>query len=70
MFNRLISEIRGEDFDITYRTANPWMLMGNGFMEFEMKEETDLSWYVEIAEEAQGKGPNREGRALKLVGYH
>lgn len=70
LFNRLITDIRGEDFDITYRTANPWRLMGNGFMEFEMKDETDLSWYVEIAEEAQGKGPNRASKSVELEVYH
>lgn len=70
LFNKLITDIRGEDFDITYRTSNPWRLMGNGFMEFEMKEETDLSWYVEIAEEAQGKGPNRAAKAVELEVYH
>jgi hypothetical protein len=37
--------------------------MGNGFTEFEMKNDSDLSWYVEIAEEAQGKGPERNGVA-------
>ncbi|KAF2033136.1 FAD/NAD(P)-binding domain-containing protein [Setomelanomma holmii] len=40
-------------------TSNPWRFMGNGFTEFEMKEESDLSWYVGIAEEAQGKGPDK-----------
>ncbi|KAJ4322631.1 hypothetical protein N0V94_002284 [Neodidymelliopsis sp. IMI 364377] len=70
LFNRLITDIRGEDFDITYRTENPWRFMGNGFTEFEMKDDADLSWYVEIAEEAQGKGPNREDMAVKLEGYH
>ncbi len=44
--------------------------MGNGFMDFEMEDDADLSWYVEIAEEAQGRGPNTEGEAVKLDGYH
>ncbi|GIZ43150.1 hypothetical protein CKM354_000638800 [Cercospora kikuchii] len=61
LFNRLLSDIRGEDFDIVYRTENCWRLMGNGFTEFEMREGSDLAWYVEVAEEAQGKGPNLEG---------
>jgi hypothetical protein len=34
-----------------------------------MKDDADLSWYVEIAEEAQGKGPNREDKVAKLDGY-
>ncbi|KAL1599346.1 hypothetical protein SLS59_006363 [Nothophoma quercina] len=70
LFNKLITDIRGEDFDITYRTANPWRFMGNGFTEFETKDDTDLSWYVEISEEAQGKGPIREANGVKLEGYH
>lgn len=57
LFNRLLSDIRGEDFDITYNTANQFRFMGNGFTEFEMNKESDLSWYIEVAEEAQGKGP-------------
>jgi hypothetical protein len=59
-FNRLLSEIRGEDFDITYNTANPFRFMGNGFTKFEMDESSDLSWYVEVAEEAQGRGPKKQ----------
>lgn len=59
LFNRMLGDIRGEDFDITYNTSNPWRFMGNGFTEYEMDEKSDLSWYVEIAEEAQGKGPEK-----------
>jgi hypothetical protein len=50
LFNRMLSDIRAEDFDITYNTANPFRFMGNGFTEFEMDEKSDLSWYVEPAE--------------------
>jgi len=49
LFQRILSDIRAEDFNITYRTANPFRFMGNGFTEFEMKEGSDLSWYVEKA---------------------
>lgn len=50
LFNRMLSDIRGEDFEITYNTANPFRFMGSGFTEFEMDEKSDLSWYVEKAE--------------------
>ncbi|KAH7146132.1 hypothetical protein EDB81DRAFT_720998, partial [Dactylonectria macrodidyma] len=50
LFNRLLGDIRAEDFDITYNTTNPFRFMGNGFTAFEMDPESDLSWYVEKAE--------------------
>lgn len=50
LFNRMLGDIRAEDFDIEYNTANPFIFMGNGFTEFEMDPESDLSWYVEQAE--------------------
>ncbi|KAJ9608745.1 hypothetical protein H2200_006516 [Cladophialophora chaetospira] len=50
LFHRIISEIRAEDFEIQYRSPNPWKFMGNGFMEYEMDEQSDLSWYVELPE--------------------
>jgi hypothetical protein len=50
LFNRMLGDIRGEDFDITYNTENPWRFMGNGFTEFEFDTKSDLSWYVEVAE--------------------
>ncbi|KPM42343.1 hypothetical protein AK830_g4202 [Neonectria ditissima] len=50
LFNRMLGDIRGEDFDITYNTTNPFRFMGSGFTEFEMDEKSDLSWYVEKAE--------------------
>lgn len=50
LFHRLLSEIRAEDFEIEYRTANPWRFLGNGFTEFEMDPDSDLSWYVEVAD--------------------
>lgn len=51
LFNRMLSEIRGEDFEICYRTANPLRFMGNGFTEWEMDPDSDLAWYVEKAEQ-------------------
>jgi hypothetical protein len=50
LFNRMLTDIRAEDFEITYNTSNPFRFMGNGFTEFEMNEKSDLSWYVEKAE--------------------
>jgi hypothetical protein len=59
LFNRMLGDIRGEDFEITYNTANPFRFMGNGFTEFEMDEKADLASYVEIAE----KLPEEEAAA-------
>ncbi|KXH49914.1 cyclohexanone 1,2-monooxygenase [Colletotrichum salicis] len=50
LFNRMLTNIRGEDFNICYRTSNPFRFMGNGFTEWEMDPKSDLSWYVEKAE--------------------
>uniref|UniRef100_A0A0D2XXV2 Sterigmatocystin biosynthesis monooxygenase stcW n=1 Tax=Fusarium oxysporum (strain Fo5176) TaxID=660025 RepID=A0A0D2XXV2_FUSOF len=50
LFNRMLGDIRAEDFEIEYNTVNPFRFMGNGFTEFEMDPESDLSWYVEKAE--------------------
>lgn len=47
VFQKLISEIRGEDFDIEYRSPNRFKFMGNGFTEIELDDSKDLSWYVE-----------------------
>ena len=46
LFRRMISEIRGEDFEIDYRTPNRFKFMGNGFTEYELDETNDLAWYV------------------------
>lgn len=50
LFNRLISELRPEDFEIEYHSANNFRFLGNGFLEYEMDPEQDLSWYVELPE--------------------
>lgn len=47
LFQRLLREIRGEDWEIAYRTANPLRFMGNGFTAWEMDPASDLAWYVE-----------------------
>ncbi|KAH6693884.1 cyclohexanone 1,2-monooxygenase [Plectosphaerella plurivora] len=51
LFNRMLGDLRAEDFEITYNTANPFRFMGNGFTEWEMDPASDLSWYVEKADE-------------------
>lgn len=51
LFNRMLSDVRAEDFEICYRTANPLRFMGNGFTEWEMDPDSDLAWYVEKAEQ-------------------
>ena len=50
LFQRILRDIRAEDFEITYRTANKFRFMGNGFTAFEMDPKSDLAWYVEKAE--------------------
>lgn len=47
LYKQLISEIRAEDFDIEYRSGNPFRFMGNGFIAYEMDENNDLAWYIE-----------------------
>ena len=46
MFRKLIGEIRPEDFDIDCRTPNRWHFLGNGFIDYELDETNDLSWYI------------------------
>jgi cation diffusion facilitator CzcD-associated flavoprotein CzcO len=50
LFNRMLRDIRAEDFDIEYRTENHFRFMGNGFLKFEREPDADLSWYVEVAD--------------------
>ncbi|KAL5894840.1 hypothetical protein ACKVWC_000057 [Pyricularia oryzae] len=61
LFCRLISEIRAEDFDIVYRSPNPWRFMGDGFLDWEFKEDSDLAWYVEVASGPEEDSSRREG---------
>ncbi|KAF2094438.1 FAD/NAD(P)-binding domain-containing protein [Rhizodiscina lignyota] len=46
LFHTLLSEIRGEDFDIRYRSRNRFRFLGNGFTPFELQEGADLAFYV------------------------
>jgi len=47
LYKALISDIRAEDFDIEYRGPNPFRFLGNGFTQYEMDDDNDLSWYIE-----------------------
>lgn len=47
LYHRLIRQLRPEDFEIVYRSANTWKFLGNGFTAFEFDEASDLSWYIE-----------------------
>lgn len=46
MYREMIEELRPEDFDIRYRSANKFSFMGNGFTELEGQEDADLAFYV------------------------
>lgn len=50
VFNYLISEVRAEHYDVVHRSGNPFRFLGNGFTEWELKEDSDLAWYVELAD--------------------
>lgn len=43
-------DIKGEDYEIEYNMVNLFRFMGNGFMEWEFDEKSDLLWYVEKVE--------------------
>lgn len=47
LFQKLISVIRAEDFDVEYWSENQWSFLGNGFTEYELNPENDLAWYIE-----------------------
>ncbi|KIW98234.1 uncharacterized protein Z519_01818 [Cladophialophora bantiana CBS 173.52] len=46
LYKRMISDIRGEDWNIEYNSPNRFRFMGNGFTEYELDETNDLAWYV------------------------
>ncbi|KAK5202989.1 hypothetical protein LTR96_011122 [Exophiala xenobiotica] len=50
LFNHMMKEVRSEHYDIVYNSDNPFRFLGNGFTEWEMKDDADLSWYVEVAD--------------------
>ena len=46
LFKKMISQIRGEDWNIEYNSDNSFRFMGNGFTEYELCEKNDLAWYI------------------------
>jgi cation diffusion facilitator CzcD-associated flavoprotein CzcO len=46
LYHKMVSELRPEDFEITYRSRNRFAFMGNGFTQFELTEGADLAYYV------------------------
>ena len=46
LFYEMIKEIRGEDFEISYRSPNRFRFMGNGYMAYERNDATDLAFYM------------------------
>jgi cation diffusion facilitator CzcD-associated flavoprotein CzcO len=67
LFNRMLRDIRAEDFEIKYRTENHVRFMGNGFMKFERDPDADLSWYVEVAD-PNPKDHKEEKKAREEIG--
>ncbi len=47
LYKRLIEQIRGEDFDIEYRSPNRYKFFGTGFTPYELDDTNDMAWYVE-----------------------
>ncbi|SMQ46884.1 unnamed protein product [Zymoseptoria tritici ST99CH_3D1] len=47
LYEKLVNgRLRPEDFEIRYRSANRWRFLGNGFTDYELQEDNDLSYYV------------------------
>jgi cation diffusion facilitator CzcD-associated flavoprotein CzcO len=46
LYHQLVKEIRPEDFEIRYRERNRWVMLGNGFTQYELDEGADLAYYV------------------------
>lgn len=45
-FKDFLGKVRGEDFDIKYRSGNRFRFLGDGFTKRE-KEDADMAWYLE-----------------------
>jgi len=43
----MLREVRYEDYEITYRSANRFQFMGNGYTECELDPERDAVWYFD-----------------------
>ena len=46
LYREMIQELRPEDFEIEYRSANRFRFMGNGFTQLEEQEGADLAFYI------------------------
>lgn len=46
LYHQMVKQIRPEDFEIRYRSANRFKFMGNGFTAYELDKKNDLSYYV------------------------
>jgi len=44
-FKDLVESIRGEDFNITYKSKNQWKFLGDGFTQLEV-DDGDLGYYI------------------------
>ncbi|KAF7197412.1 FAD-binding monooxygenase moxY [Pseudocercospora fuligena] len=67
LFHRLMQEIRMEDYEVVYNSGNPFRFMGNGFLEWEMRPDSDLSWYVEVVDR-EPKIKETENGAVRVGG--
>ena len=47
LYKEMIKDLRPEDFEITYHSANRFSFMGNGFTMLEMDEDADLAFYID-----------------------
>ena len=45
-FKEMLDTIRGEDFDIAYRSRNRFSFVGNGMTKLDFVEGADLAWYL------------------------
>jgi hypothetical protein len=43
----MLKDVRYEDYEITYRSANRFQFMGNGYTECELDPEGDAVWYFD-----------------------
>ena len=46
LFYEMIKEIRGEDFEMRYRSPNRFRFMGDGYMAYEWSDAADLAFYM------------------------
>ncbi|EME80488.1 uncharacterized protein MYCFIDRAFT_9072, partial [Pseudocercospora fijiensis CIRAD86] len=45
-FKGMLEQIRPQNFDIEYRSANPFEFFGNESTELDLEEDGDLGWYL------------------------